>query len=106
MVLLGEGDGVAAEALLLNLRATFPVDGDVLNLSGIAAHMLGRPEEALSFTAAAVAVILQAGLFYANHGAGSCGSGAPGRGCDGAGAITRLAPQSRCDTPQPGVGIG
>lgn len=77
MVLLGEGDGVAAEALLLALRATFPVDGDVLNLSGIAAHMLGRPEEAVSLTAAAVAADPASGLFYANHGAALAAAGRP-----------------------------
>jgi predicted TPR repeat methyltransferase len=74
---LGAHQGSEAETLLAALRDRFPQDGDVLNLSGIAAHQLGRPEEAIRLTAAAVALDPDSGLFHANHGAALAAAGRP-----------------------------
>jgi predicted TPR repeat methyltransferase len=83
---LSVGDGPGAEAILAPLRAAFPADGDVLNLSGIAAHLLGRTEESLRLTAAAVATDPDSGLFHANHGAALA---AAGRASEAAAALQR-----------------
>lgn len=74
---LRDGDAAAADTLLDQLRRSFPGDGDLLNLSGIAAHLLGRPEESLAMTAAAVAADPGSGLFHANHGAALAAAGRP-----------------------------
>jgi predicted TPR repeat methyltransferase len=63
--------------VLAPLRVSFPADGDVLNLSGIAAHLLGQTEEALRLTEAAVAIDPDSGLFHANHGAALAAAGYP-----------------------------
>jgi predicted TPR repeat methyltransferase len=74
---LAEGDGEAAELVLERLRREAATDGDVLNLSGIAAHLLGRTEDAVQLTAAAVATDPESGLFHANHGAALAAAGRP-----------------------------
>lgn len=71
------GDPAAAEALLEPMRARFVNDGDVLNLSGIAAGLLGDPQRAVGLTRAAVAADPQSGLFHANHGAALAAAGQP-----------------------------
>jgi predicted TPR repeat methyltransferase len=74
---LRDGDAAAADSLLGPLRHAFPGDGDLLNLAGIAAHLLGRPDESLALTAAAVATDPASGLFHANHGAALAAAGRP-----------------------------
>jgi predicted TPR repeat methyltransferase len=74
---LAGGDGGGAEAILAPLRMSHPADGDVLNLSGIAAHLLGRTEQAITLTAGAVAIDPQSGVFHANHGAALAAAGRP-----------------------------
>jgi predicted TPR repeat methyltransferase len=71
------GDGAAAEQVLAPMRDRLPHDGDILNLSGIAANLLGQLDESLRLTAAAVACDPQSGLFLANHGAALAAAGRP-----------------------------
>lgn len=83
---LADGDGAGAEARLAPLLAAFPANGDVLNLSGIAAHLLGRPEEAVALTRTAVATDPASAVFHANHGAALAAAGRP---AEAAGALER-----------------
>lgn len=89
---LHAGDPEAAEALLAPLRARFPDDGDVLNLSGIAAGLLGDAPRAVALTAAAVAADPESGLFHANHGAALAASGHPAEAAQALEASLRLRP--------------
>lgn len=74
---LAAGDGDGAEAILAPLRLAQPHDGDVLNLSGIAAHLLGRTDQAIALTRAAVECDPESGVFHANHGAALAAAGRP-----------------------------
>lgn len=77
LLCLADGDGARAEAMLRALALRHPADGDVLNLSGIAAHLQGRPDDAVRLTEAAVAADPQSGVFHANLGAALAAAGRP-----------------------------
>lgn len=89
---LAVGDGDGADALLAPLRALHPDDGDILNLSAIAAHLCGRPEDAVRLSAAAVASDPQSGLFHANHGAALAAAGRAAEAVAALEAALRLRP--------------
>jgi predicted TPR repeat methyltransferase len=81
-----------AETLLAQMRERFPNEGDVLNLSGIAARLLGHGEAAVRLTAAAVATDPESGLFHANHGAALAMAGHKEEAVEAFEAAVRLRP--------------
>jgi predicted TPR repeat methyltransferase len=103
ITLLRAGRAAEAETLLVQLRERHPRDGDVLNLSGIAARYLGRGEDALRLTAAAVEVDPESGLFHANHGAALALAGMKQQAVAAYEIALRLRPDNASDRRNLGV---
>lgn len=103
ITLLRAGRAAEAETLLAALRDRHPRDGDVLNLSGIAARYLGRGEDALRLTAAAVEVDPESGLFHANHGAALALAGMKKEAVAAYETALRLRPDNASDRRNLGV---